>query len=72
MKGKFTSHDYDALNPYGPALQAVLSNSGDDAVVVARDAPRQTDQTTTIPFTLTSALRGLVTAYPPEIEHDLS
>ena len=71
MKGKFTSHNYDALNPYGPALQAVLSNSG-DAVVVALDAPRQTDQTTTIPFTLTSALRGLVTAYPPEIEHDLS
>jgi hypothetical protein len=59
------------MNPDGPTLQAVLSNSR-DAVVVALNSPRQTDQTTTIPLTLTSALRGLVTMYPPEIEHDPS
>ena len=28
LKGKFSSHDYDALNPEEPALKAVLSNSG--------------------------------------------
>ena len=40
LKGKFSSYDYDALNPDEPALEAVLSNSG-GAVVVALDAPRQ-------------------------------
>ena len=43
LKGKFSSYDYDALNPDEPALQAVLSNSG-DAVVVALDAPRQVSE----------------------------
>jgi hypothetical protein len=43
LKGKFSSYDYDALNPGEPALKAVLSNSG-DAVVVALDAPRQVSE----------------------------
>jgi len=30
-----------------------------------------TDKATTIPLTLTSALRGIATVYPPEIEYDL-
>ena len=43
LKGKFSSYDYDALNPDEPALKAVLSNSG-GAVVVALDAPRQVSE----------------------------
>jgi hypothetical protein len=35
------------------------------------DSSVKTDQATTIPLTLTSALRGIVTVYPPEIEYDL-
>ena len=35
------------------------------------DSSVGTDPTTTIPLTLTSALRGIVTVYPPEIEYDL-
>jgi hypothetical protein len=35
------------------------------------DSAVKTDPATTIPLTLTSALRGIVTAYPPEIEYDL-
>jgi hypothetical protein len=35
------------------------------------DSSVRTDPATTIPLTLTSALRGIVTVYPPEIEYDL-
>ena len=35
------------------------------------DSSATTDPATTIPLTLTSALRGIVTVYPPEIEYDL-
>jgi hypothetical protein len=43
LKGRFSTYDYDALNPDEPALKALLSNSG-DAVVVALDAPRQVSE----------------------------
>ena len=43
LKGKFSSYDYDALNPDEAALRAVLSNSG-GAVVVTLDAPRQVSE----------------------------
>lgn len=35
------------------------------------DSVVETASVTTVPLTLTSALRGLVTMYPPEIEYDL-
>lgn len=35
------------------------------------DSSVKTASTTTIPLTLTSALRGFVTVYPPEVEYDL-
>jgi hypothetical protein len=35
------------------------------------DSSVKTDQATTILLTLTSALRGIVTVYHPEIEYDL-
>jgi hypothetical protein len=35
------------------------------------DSSVRTDPVTTIPLTLTSALRGIVTVYPPEIEFHL-